>query len=124
MDPTNLFIGTSMDGVDIRGQDLRGIRFTHLDLAKVQHDAATLLDGRDALAPDTARVLLAIPRVDQRSIARVIGDRAAFTPWGQRNRFSMRSTASGRPSSSQPPTRCALPGKSWTRRAGEAASRW
>lgn len=44
-DPATLYIGTSMNGVDISGQDLRGITFTDLDLAKVKHDDKTLVDA-------------------------------------------------------------------------------
>lgn len=43
-DPRTLYIGTSMDGVDLRGQDLRGMAFTRLDPAKVRMDANTQLD--------------------------------------------------------------------------------
>ncbi len=46
-DPATMYIGTCMDGADLRGQDLRGMRFTHLDLAKVQHDEGTLLAPPD-----------------------------------------------------------------------------
>lgn len=43
-DPRTLYIGTSLDGVDLRGQDLRGMLLTNLDRAKVRTDAATRLD--------------------------------------------------------------------------------
>lgn len=43
-DPTTLYIGTSLDGVDIRGQDLRGMALPNLDVRKVRRDSKTLLD--------------------------------------------------------------------------------
>lgn len=43
-DARTLYIGTSMDGVDLSGQDLRGMKFTRLDPAKVRMDSNTQLD--------------------------------------------------------------------------------
>jgi hypothetical protein len=47
-DPRTLFVGTSLNGVDIRGQDLRGMVLSELDLAKVRHDENTLLTASSA----------------------------------------------------------------------------
>ncbi|WP_157196437.1 hypothetical protein [Methylobacterium sp. 88A] len=44
-DPATLFIGTVMDDADIRGQDLRGMCFTHLDINKVKSDSNTKWDN-------------------------------------------------------------------------------
>lgn len=44
LDPATMYIGTRMDGADLRGQDLRGMTFTHLDRSKVQIDNKTRLD--------------------------------------------------------------------------------
>lgn len=52
-DPRTLYIGTSMDGVDLRGQDLRGMAFTRLDPAKVRMDADTRLDPTPGSELDT-----------------------------------------------------------------------
>lgn len=43
-DPATVYIGTRLDGVDIRGQDLRGMALPGLDLARVRKDEATQLD--------------------------------------------------------------------------------
>lgn len=43
-DPKTLYIGTSLNGVDIRGQDLRGMTFTQLELTKVIRDESTKID--------------------------------------------------------------------------------
>lgn len=50
-DPRTLYIGTVMDGADLRGQDLRGMTFTHLDRDKVRRDAGTRLDPPDGDDP-------------------------------------------------------------------------
>jgi len=47
-DPRTLYIGTSLDGVDLRGQDLRGMLLPNLDRAKVRTDAATLFESPDS----------------------------------------------------------------------------
>lgn len=39
--PATMYIGTCMDGVDVRGQDLRGMIITDLDPDKVLWDEAT-----------------------------------------------------------------------------------
>ena len=45
-DPATFYLGTPMDGADLRGQDLRGMLFTGLDPRKVRHDAKTIFpDG-------------------------------------------------------------------------------
>jgi hypothetical protein len=41
LDPATMYIGTVMDGCDVRGQDLRGMQFTHLDRSKVLWDEHT-----------------------------------------------------------------------------------
>jgi hypothetical protein len=43
-DPRGFYIGTKLDGVDLRGQDLRGMILPGLDQAKVRTDEGTLLD--------------------------------------------------------------------------------
>lgn len=43
-DPRTVFVGTRMDGVDVRGQDLTGIIFTHLDIDKIRWDENTIFD--------------------------------------------------------------------------------
>jgi hypothetical protein len=43
-DPATFYIGTCMDGYDLRGQDLRGMKFTNFDITKVLVDEKTLLD--------------------------------------------------------------------------------
>lgn len=43
-DPATFYIGTCMDGVDMRGQDLRGMKFSDFDVTKVLIDADTKLD--------------------------------------------------------------------------------
>ena len=45
-DPQNFYLGTGLDGVDICGQDLRGMQFTSLSSATVKYDASTLLDAK------------------------------------------------------------------------------
>lgn len=40
-DPRTMYIGTCMNGVDVRGQDLRGMIFTNLDRTKVRSDERT-----------------------------------------------------------------------------------
>src|SRR5277367_430123 len=41
--PATFYRGTVMDGVDIRGQDLTGMEFTHFDLSKVLYNKDTRL---------------------------------------------------------------------------------
>lgn len=43
-DPTTFYVGASLDGVDIRGQDVRGLRFTDFSKANLLADEATLAD--------------------------------------------------------------------------------
>lgn len=43
-DPATLYVGTALDGVDISGQDLRGMHLPNLDLEKVIWDERTKLD--------------------------------------------------------------------------------
>jgi len=45
-DPQSFYVGTGLDGVDICGQDLRGMQFTSLSSAAVKYDASTLLDAK------------------------------------------------------------------------------
>jgi hypothetical protein len=78
-DARTLFIGTSLNGTDLRGQDLRGLILTGLTLAKVKHDAATILDkstgdsSEDATKKDIAeRALVYFPyRYDARWLGRL-----------------------------------------------------
>lgn len=49
-DPRTFYIGTALDGVDIRGQDLRGLALPGLDPHKALRDSGTRLDG-EAPAP-------------------------------------------------------------------------
>lgn len=42
LDPNTMYIGTRMDGCDIRGQDLSGMIFTHLDPCKLRYDDKTV----------------------------------------------------------------------------------
>ncbi|WP_199084651.1 hypothetical protein [Bosea sp. ASV33] len=51
-DPATLFIGTVMDGADLRGQDLRGMLFTHLSVTKVKRDANTVVDPNPFVQED------------------------------------------------------------------------
>ena len=44
--PATFYVGTDMTGVDVSGQDLRGMAFTNLHRGNVRHDAATIFpDG-------------------------------------------------------------------------------
>lgn len=43
-DPRTLYIGVSLDGVDVRGQDLTGMVFTHFDRSKLIIDETTRVD--------------------------------------------------------------------------------
>lgn len=54
LDPRTMYVGTKLDGADLRGQDLRGMTFTHLDRSKVQTDSATVLDGDEPESTDQA----------------------------------------------------------------------
>lgn len=64
VDPRTAYIGTRLDGADLRGQDLRGMLFTELDLTKVKHDAGTQIDPDQLLQPPdkTPVILLAARR--------------------------------------------------------------
>jgi len=44
--PKNFYRWTSMDGADLRGQDLTGMKFARLDLSKVKVDSNTRVSGR------------------------------------------------------------------------------
>lgn len=55
LDPATMYIGTRMDGADLRGQDLRGIKFTHLDRDKVRVDEKTRLDDDPGAVDDLPR---------------------------------------------------------------------
>lgn len=48
-DPRTLYIGTNLDGVDVRGQDLRGMALPGLNLDRARSDAATQLDKPETL---------------------------------------------------------------------------
>lgn len=43
-DPKTFYLGTRLDGVDICGQDLRGMQFSDLRLSRVKHDDYTQVD--------------------------------------------------------------------------------
>ncbi len=43
-DPTAFYVGTNLDGVDVRGQDLRGMKFTGISSPSVVRDQHTLVD--------------------------------------------------------------------------------
>jgi hypothetical protein len=60
LDPRTMYIGTRLDGADLRGQDLRDMAFTHLDPAKVRTDARTQLDR---IATPAQGVLPGVPLV-------------------------------------------------------------
>ncbi|WP_421736799.1 hypothetical protein [Caulobacter sp.] len=49
-DPETFYLGTRLDGVDICGQDLRGMHFSDLRLSHVKHDEGTLIDARWAIS--------------------------------------------------------------------------
>lgn len=63
-DPRTLYIGTPLDGVDLRGQDLTGMLLPDLDLKKVRHDAETRLDPpppvEDFSVANMARALILV----------------------------------------------------------------
>jgi hypothetical protein len=64
VDPRTAYIGTRLEGVDLRGQDLRGMLFSDLDLAHVRHDAETLIDPDQLAQPsrlDVGSVFIASP---------------------------------------------------------------
>jgi hypothetical protein len=63
--PETFYRGAKMDGVDLSGQDLRGMEFTNLDLALVWTDSNTRLDEPAAPA-DTD-----VPRGDADTSARI-----------------------------------------------------
>lgn len=46
-DPKTLYIGTNLNGVNVCGQDLRGMILTDFDLNKVVHDSSTLVDDEN-----------------------------------------------------------------------------
>lgn len=71
VDPRTAYIGTRLDGVDLRGQDLRGMLFTDLDLARVQHDAETKIDPNQLLQPPNAApiILLAARRWSPQAVS-------------------------------------------------------
>ncbi len=52
-DPRTLYIGTSIDGIDIRGQDLRGMIFTTIASDKPLIDKSTKIDYTE-LTPDVS----------------------------------------------------------------------
>lgn len=72
VDPRTAYIGTRMDGADLRGQDLRGMLFTDLDLTRTQFDKATLIDPDQIAAapPPPPLVLVATDLLDPTSVAR------------------------------------------------------
>lgn len=43
-DPRTLYIGTRLDGVDVRGQDLRGMNLEGVDRSKIRYDEETRFD--------------------------------------------------------------------------------
>lgn len=43
-DPRNFYIGTKMDGADVKGQNLTGMKFSNLDLRLVDYDSETIFD--------------------------------------------------------------------------------
>jgi hypothetical protein len=60
-----------MDGANISGQDLRGMRFTHLDLQKVTTDTNTKID-KDHLINNTALAISELDLEDLQSFSAII----------------------------------------------------
>lgn len=60
LDPKVMYIGTAIDGADLRGQDLRGMTFTHLDRTKVRLDENTRLDDEAPTPEDDGQVFVLI----------------------------------------------------------------
>jgi len=60
LDPETMYVGTRLDGADLRGQDLRGMRLTHLDRDAIQIDDQTRLDidetAKTSILPHVALV--------------------------------------------------------------------
>jgi hypothetical protein len=42
--PETFYVGARLDGVNLKGQDLRGMQFTNLDIRRIEIDDQTLLD--------------------------------------------------------------------------------
>lgn len=83
VDPRTAYVGTRLDGADLSGQDLRGMLFTDLDLAKVKHDTDTRIDPDQVLgaedASDARLVILVLSHAISRDqVARQIASGAAL----------------------------------------------
>lgn len=64
-DPATLYIGTNLDGVDIRGQDLRGMALPGLDKNRVRLDSDTQLDALEpAFLLDQTLIFVVDPNLD------------------------------------------------------------
>lgn len=73
-DPETFYLGTRLDGVDICGQDLRGMQFSDLRLSHVKHDEGTLIDARWAIIhARPVSVLVASYERNYRNIREYIG---------------------------------------------------
>lgn len=76
VDPHTAYVGTRLDGADLRGQDLRGMVFTDLDLSRVKHDAGTRIDPDQVLGvatPEGPLMLVLSSRLDLANAKRRLG---------------------------------------------------
>ncbi|MGH6977884.1 MAG: hypothetical protein ACRED4_01100, partial [Brevundimonas sp.] len=57
-DPAHFYVGTNLDGVDVRGQNLEGMKLTGLTPAKVRKDEETQLPVNPPLEPAVEMIVL------------------------------------------------------------------
>ncbi|HEY1632565.1 MAG TPA: hypothetical protein VGF56_14715 [Rhizomicrobium sp.] len=62
-DPRTFYVGTRLDGADIRSQDLRGMLFTELGSAAVQLDNHTKLDAMADLELEAEEIDIEVQRI-------------------------------------------------------------
>jgi len=57
-DPASFYVGTNLDGVDVRGQNLEGMKLTGLTPARVRKDEETQLPANQPLEPTVEMIVL------------------------------------------------------------------
>lgn len=77
-DPKSMYIGTIMDGADVRGQDLRGMKFTALDPSSLKRDNSTRFDDNSVEQPPAPAVFVPDERL-AKDIGKRYADIAIFT---------------------------------------------
>lgn len=64
--PIDFYVGTSINGVDVTNQDLRGMKFTHVDTSKIHKNNNTIFDP-DAIPENDSVIIEKLKAIKLRS---------------------------------------------------------